>query len=121
MPWDEPTRMEQRERFIGDLDSYLFTMTELCEHYGVSRKTGYKWAERYAGGGVEGLRDRSRAPKSCACGFRPKPATQSDVNPATDSDSKAATRSGVKAATCSDVKAATFQWSSEGVAGLPSE
>jgi putative transposase len=65
MPWDEPTRMEQRERFIGDLDSCLFTMTELCEHYGVSRKTGYKWAERYAGGGLEGLRDRSRAPKSC--------------------------------------------------------
>ena len=55
MPWDEPTRMEQRERFIGDLDSCLFTMTELCEHYGVSRKTGYKWAERYAGGGMEGL------------------------------------------------------------------
>lgn len=65
MPWDEATRMEQRERFIGDLDSCLYTMTELCERYGVSRKTGYKWAERYAAGGLEGLKDRSRAPKSC--------------------------------------------------------
>lgn len=65
MPWDETTRMEQRERFIGDLDSCLYSMTELCERYGISRKTGYKWAERYVEGGVEGLQDRSRAPKSC--------------------------------------------------------
>ncbi len=65
MPWDEATRMEQRERFIGDLDSCLYSMTELCERYGVSRKTGYKWAERYAKGGVSDLKDRSRAPKSC--------------------------------------------------------
>lgn len=48
MPWDEATRMEQRERFIGDLDSCLYTMTELSERYEVSRKTGYKWAQRYA-------------------------------------------------------------------------
>jgi len=65
MPWDEATRMEQRERFIGDLDSCLYSMTELCERYGVSRKTGYKWAQRYVEGGVEGLKDRSRARKSC--------------------------------------------------------
>jgi putative transposase len=65
MPWDEATRMEQRERFIGDLDSCLYTMTELCERYGISRKTGYKWADRYAEEGLGGLQDRSRAPKSC--------------------------------------------------------
>lgn len=33
MPWDEAIRMEQRERFIGDLDSCLYSMTELCERY----------------------------------------------------------------------------------------
>jgi transposase InsO family protein len=66
MPWDEPSRMSQRERFIGDLDSCLYTMTELCEHYGISRRTGYKWADRYVKEGVEGLKDRSRAPKSCS-------------------------------------------------------
>jgi putative transposase len=65
MPWDETTRMEQRERFIGDLDSCLYSMTELCERYRISRRTGYKWAERYVEAGVEGLKDRSRAPKSC--------------------------------------------------------
>lgn len=39
-------------------------MTELCEYFGVSRKTGYKWVERYRREGPEGLLDRSRAPRS---------------------------------------------------------
>jgi putative transposase len=64
MPWDEAPRMELRARFIGDLDSCLYTMTELCEQYGISRKTGYKWAQRYAKEGLAGLEDRSRAPKT---------------------------------------------------------
>ena len=62
MPWDETTRMSQRVRFIGDFESCLYTM-QLCERYSISRKTGYKWAERFAKEGVEGLKDRSRAPK----------------------------------------------------------
>jgi len=65
MPWDERTRMDQRVRFIGALTSCRYTMTELCRAFGISRKTGYKWAERYAQEGVDGLKDRSRAPKSC--------------------------------------------------------
>lgn len=65
MPWDERTRMDQRVRFIGLLESTAYTMTELCREFGISRKTGYKWAQRYMEEGVDGLRDRSRAPKSC--------------------------------------------------------
>ncbi|MGH8114986.1 MAG: helix-turn-helix domain-containing protein, partial [Rhodanobacteraceae bacterium] len=34
----------------------------VCRRFGVSRKTGYKWLERYEQGGVEALKDRSRAP-----------------------------------------------------------
>jgi transposase InsO family protein len=37
-------------------------MTDLCEHYGISRKTGYKWTGRYEREGVVGLADRSHAP-----------------------------------------------------------
>jgi putative transposase len=48
MPWSETTQMS-RFRFVGDLESCLYEMTELCEKYGISRKTGYKWAERYGG------------------------------------------------------------------------
>jgi putative transposase len=58
MPWEETTRMSQRGRFVVDFDSCLYTMTELCERYGISRKTGYKWAERYSAEGFEGLVDR---------------------------------------------------------------
>jgi len=52
-----------RLRFIADFESCLYEMTELCEKYGISRKTGYKWAQRYGSEGSEGLKDRSRAPK----------------------------------------------------------
>jgi transposase InsO family protein len=42
------------------------TFVELCERFGISRKQGYKWKERYEEGGVEALADRSRAPHSHA-------------------------------------------------------
>lgn len=64
MPWDEATRMTQRARFVLALADYRYTMTELCERYGISRKTGYKWAQRYRGD-LRNLEDQSRAPKSC--------------------------------------------------------
>ena len=65
MPWDERTPMDQRMRFIGALRSSLYTMTELCLAFGVSRKTGYKWAQRYSQEGLDGLKDRSRAVRNC--------------------------------------------------------
>lgn len=65
MPWLETAPMEQRERFIRDERLALYTMTELCARYGVSRKTGYKWLERFDAGGRAGLGDRSRAPHRC--------------------------------------------------------
>ncbi len=37
-------------------------MAELCEAFGISRKTGYKFLGRYRAWGWEGLADRSRAP-----------------------------------------------------------
>jgi transposase-like protein len=38
------------------------SMTELCDEYGISRKTGYKWVDRFEAGGRAGLADRSRRP-----------------------------------------------------------
>jgi transposase InsO family protein len=58
--------MTHRARFLLEFSSYLYTMTELCDRYGISRKTGYKWAHRYAESEVPDLRDRSRRPKSCS-------------------------------------------------------
>ena len=58
--------MEQRLRFVTLAQSGHFTITELCEQFGISRKTAYKWMGRYAASGSKALEDRSRAPKSPA-------------------------------------------------------
>lgn len=63
MPWSETNRMEQRARFVLEALQRKFTMSELCYRYGVSRKTGYKWIERYHREGVTGCGDRARAPR----------------------------------------------------------
>ena len=39
MPWLETAPMEQRQRFIADHVRDLYSMTELCARYGISRKT----------------------------------------------------------------------------------
>src|SRR3989454_11326293 len=62
MPWLETVPMEQRERFIRDERLALYTMTELCDRYDISRKTGYKWLERFDAGGRQALGGRSRTP-----------------------------------------------------------
>src|ERR1700687_139587 len=65
MPWLETAPMEQRERFVRDHQLALYTMTELSARYGISRKTGYKWLDRFDRGGQAGLGDRSRARRRC--------------------------------------------------------
>ncbi len=62
MPWTETVAIDSRTKFVGDHLRELWTMTELCERHGVSRKTGYKWLERYLADGPAGLAERSRAP-----------------------------------------------------------
>jgi len=61
MPWRKTEPMEQRLKLIADwLDGS--TVTELSVIYGVSRKTIYKWIERYNKLGLDGLKELSRAP-----------------------------------------------------------
>lgn len=54
--------LDQRQRFIEDLLTECWTMSELCARYGVSRPTGYLWLARYRAGGEAGLASRSSAP-----------------------------------------------------------
>jgi transposase len=54
--------MEEINRFVMLARSGRFTVTDLCEQFGISRKTGYKHLERYAELGLEGLRPRSHRP-----------------------------------------------------------
>lgn len=64
MPWKETCAMNERMCFISALLEGSETMSELCRHFGISRKTGYKWRGRYLSDGALGLGDRSRAPHS---------------------------------------------------------
>jgi transposase InsO family protein len=65
MPWSQTTPMKERVRFIADFEGRLFTLTELCQRYRISRKTGYKWIGRFDEEGPKGLADRSRTPRTC--------------------------------------------------------
>lgn len=62
MSWKVSDPMSEREDFIVLLKSGQRTMTSLCQEFGISRKTGYKVAKRYEEEGLEGLKERSRAP-----------------------------------------------------------
>ena len=62
MPWKETVAMDQRMRFVVECRDGGVPMAALCRKYGISRRVGYKWWERYEAEGVDGLKDRSRAP-----------------------------------------------------------
>ena len=64
MPWKKTKPMSERVKFIAAYLENDDTFTDLCARFGVSRKTGYKWVDRYEDGGVEALAERSRSPKS---------------------------------------------------------
>src|SRR5258708_38772152 len=61
MPWKETCVLDERVAFIVAWKQGG-SMTWLCEAHGISRKTGYKWVERYEAGGWDALADASRAP-----------------------------------------------------------
>ena len=65
MPWAETEPMKERMRFVAEAERGLYSMTELCGRYGISRRTGYKWLARYEVTGPAGLTERSRAQHHC--------------------------------------------------------
>ena len=63
MPWRETNAMRERIEFVVLARRGGSSVSELCRQYGVSRKTGYKWLERYReAGSLTGLAERSRRP-----------------------------------------------------------
>lgn len=63
MPWSQTLPMDQKVQFIADVLRGSLSITELCDRYGISRKTGYKWINRYLRAGPGALQDRSRRPR----------------------------------------------------------
>jgi len=55
--------MSERIKFVSEYLNTPCSLSELCRKYGISRPTGNKWLDRFAEGGYEALKDRSRAPQ----------------------------------------------------------
>lgn len=66
MPWRTSTVEKERARFVLEAELSDLSHTELCRRYNISRPTGYEWLQRYGAEGLDGLKDRSHRPHSCA-------------------------------------------------------
>jgi transposase InsO family protein len=69
MPWQETDVMDQRTEFVLRVIQERESFGEVCREYGISRKTGYKWKQRFLSSGVSGLHDESRRPKTSPTGL----------------------------------------------------
>ena len=63
MPWKKSEPMEERMEFAVRAMQTL-NFRALCQQYGISTKTGYKWKERFWRKGLAGMAEESRRPKS---------------------------------------------------------
>jgi transposase InsO family protein len=59
MTWKDTNAMEQRIQFIRDWLKRTHTVSDLSALYGISRKSAYKWIERYQTEGPDWVLDRS--------------------------------------------------------------
>jgi transposase InsO family protein len=62
MCWKKVTVMSQRIEFIKLALQEGTNRSELCRRFNISRKTGYKFLNRYRAEGLEGLLDHSKRP-----------------------------------------------------------
>jgi transposase InsO family protein len=60
MSWDIKDKIGRRHEFVTLALAGSVHMTELCRRFGISRKTGYKWRQRFAAAGSSALVDRAR-------------------------------------------------------------
>jgi putative transposase len=63
MSWKTTNRQEQRHHFIIQMRAGIVPVIELCRRWKISRKTAYKWRERFRAGRLNALKDRSRRPR----------------------------------------------------------
>jgi transposase InsO family protein len=64
MPWKETTTMEQKVEFICEWLTEKYTITELCKAFEISRPTAYRLIHNYEKIGIEGLLEKSKAPRT---------------------------------------------------------
>lgn len=63
MSWTTTDPKQEKTAFILEAQSGDHSVADMARRYGISRKTAYKWIERFKEEGWEGLEERSRAPQ----------------------------------------------------------
>ena len=61
MPWNVTDPMLERAKLVALHLEGRFSVSELARRADISRKTAYKWIDRYSRGGADALADRSHA------------------------------------------------------------
>lgn len=64
MAWKEETAMANKKRFISSALEGKIAFSKLCKEFSISRECGYKWLKRHQEEGEEGLKEKSRKPKT---------------------------------------------------------
>ena len=77
MPWQECSTMSLRQEFLFLASQPESNFSQLCQRFEISRKTGYKWLQRYQQSGATGLHDRTRRPQHSP--GRTEPAVEQQV------------------------------------------
>ena len=72
MPWRTSTVETERARFVIEAELSDLSHADLCRRHNITRPTGYLWLERYRTEGLDGLKDRSHRPNSCAHATSPE-------------------------------------------------
>lgn len=62
MPWKEVTVVSLRKEFVTLAMTDDSNISRLCSRFGISRKTGYKWINRFFEEGERGLDNQSKRP-----------------------------------------------------------
>lgn len=62
MPWREVDAMSEKLRFVELASQSGINFSKLCQEFGISRTTGYKWLSRYQVEEASGLNELSRKP-----------------------------------------------------------
>jgi transposase InsO family protein len=66
MPWKKVSQKAPRWAFIETVLHTYAGFAGVCREHGISRKTGYKWWQRFEQNGRRGLQERSRRPRRLA-------------------------------------------------------
>lgn len=72
MPWHEASPMSLRHEFVTLATADGANIRQLCQRFGISPKTAYKWLARFRADGVAALADRRRRPHTTPTATTPE-------------------------------------------------